>query len=793
MKKRSNSKKFGKVSKARRASRAPRLGVRELDDRTKWILTLVIAILIVVSLMYVQLNIDGNRVTGVGKSVKGTDAAAFESTSLIDDAPSQQLSPGVTDSTDDGGASRTSDPVCGNRIVESGEQCDDGNTLDEDGCSSICQFEAVCGNDVIELGEECEPSLTPLEHCVYGDEIIGSAVCNVDTCTFGACTDRCGDSVVGPTEQCDDGCFGGEFANICEGEVENGDGCSNTCQTEVVISPGDLCGNGVLDAGELCDPALDDFVDDCSVNHPTLGAQAQVPGIFICETCSDGVQCEVTCGNGVFDNQAEQCDDGNLNYNDGCSGICKVESGFVCTGWPSQCGAPGFLCGDGTVQTGIGEQCEVGVGGHTSETCEECFAIGTPENIDDDADGVVDNDDSCPGTNGVLYNLNNGLVDVFGCSRDQVDADGDGACNSNGVEGSIFCEYLGDSCPGTAVGDQINSNGCGQLQTDPDQDGICTGRFVVETWCPTADLINDNCPNTANADQTDDDLDGIGNLCDPDFLACADVDGDGVCDGQECTDANDNGVCDGQECTDADNNGECDNQESGSGSGGGGSSGSGLSPGGQRILSINNGKEWDRGYARLALAAGGSSGGSGSLPSRAEFVKRGEVHHIDLTEVGPGEIPDYVVVIVSSEPQTVRLDKDQPKEVDLDGYESDDANFNPEIAAAYYGKTPEGYYDIAVVVLPDGGSASTGESSEDYFASVVNDDSNNVGATEIDADVLQSPSGSGSVIFVIIAIALAIALAYAIVNYYIKRRRKNAYLNGNHPYLAEASSVDAAQ
>jgi len=32
-------------------------------------------------------------------------------------------------------------PSCGNTIVESGEQCDDGNTLNGDGCSSVCQIE----------------------------------------------------------------------------------------------------------------------------------------------------------------------------------------------------------------------------------------------------------------------------------------------------------------------------------------------------------------------------------------------------------------------------------------------------------------------------------------------------------------------------------------------------------------------------------------------------------------------------------------------------------------------------
>ncbi|MBX3028118.1 DUF4215 domain-containing protein [bacterium] len=33
-------------------------------------------------------------------------------------------------------------PVCGNRIRESGEECDDGNAADGDGCSANCLREA---------------------------------------------------------------------------------------------------------------------------------------------------------------------------------------------------------------------------------------------------------------------------------------------------------------------------------------------------------------------------------------------------------------------------------------------------------------------------------------------------------------------------------------------------------------------------------------------------------------------------------------------------------------------------
>lgn len=48
-------------------------------------------------------------------------------------------------------------PVCGNGIVESGEQCDDGNLVSGDGCSSTCDIEvAVCGNGILETGEQCD-------------------------------------------------------------------------------------------------------------------------------------------------------------------------------------------------------------------------------------------------------------------------------------------------------------------------------------------------------------------------------------------------------------------------------------------------------------------------------------------------------------------------------------------------------------------------------------------------------------------------------------------------------------
>ena len=49
---------------------------------------------------------------------------------------------------------------CGNGTLDQAEQCDDGNTQDGDGCSSVCEVEDECGDAVLSAGEQCDDGNT---------------------------------------------------------------------------------------------------------------------------------------------------------------------------------------------------------------------------------------------------------------------------------------------------------------------------------------------------------------------------------------------------------------------------------------------------------------------------------------------------------------------------------------------------------------------------------------------------------------------------------------------------------
>ena len=199
--------------------------------------------------------------------------------------------------------------VCGDGNTEPGENCDDGNLLNGDGCSSICVNEGapVCGDNVIGNGEVCDNNNLNGKTCQdFGYTNPNTLTCNNNCLNFNLsmCTSVCGNSHVEPGEQCDDG------------NLINGDGCSSICVNEGTP----VCGDNIIDWHEDCDNAnLDGKTcqDFGYINPNTLACSND------CLSFNTS-GCNAVCGNGNTE-PGEDCDDGNLLNEDGCSSICQSE------------------------------------------------------------------------------------------------------------------------------------------------------------------------------------------------------------------------------------------------------------------------------------------------------------------------------------------------------------------------------------------------------------------------------------------------------------------------------------
>lgn len=126
-------------------------------------------------------------------------------------------------------------PVCGNSILEPGESCDDGNTMNGDGCTMRCLREAFCGDGHVDMGEVCDD----------GNNASGDR-CRSDCLSDETCGNGLRDIAVG--EICDDG------------NRTSGDGCSADCHSL------EGCGNGTVDMGEECDDSNTMPWDGCGAD-----------------------------------------------------------------------------------------------------------------------------------------------------------------------------------------------------------------------------------------------------------------------------------------------------------------------------------------------------------------------------------------------------------------------------------------------------------------------------------------------------------------------------------------------
>jgi fibro-slime domain-containing protein len=287
--------------------------------------------------------------SGGGGQTAGNDATTPPESdsgppiSIVMDASTQ-------DATVDGGcvgdacAEASAQAICGDGVIEAGEECDDGNAASGDGCSSTCQIETgytcpvvnqpcvpvnLCGNGVLDGAEQCDDgNRNSGDGCSSSCQIEMGWQCPVPG---SECTPICGDGIVVGREQCDVGPVASSDAGATEAGAADG-GAATGCSANCTIEPGyactpppgpsvchvTVCGDGIKEGSEQCDDGNLVPYDGCS---PTCTIEPK---------CNGAGGCTGVCGDGlVF--PGEQCDDGNTVSGDGCSSTCTIEPGFVCT------------------------------------------------------------------------------------------------------------------------------------------------------------------------------------------------------------------------------------------------------------------------------------------------------------------------------------------------------------------------------------------------------------------------------------------------------------------------------
>ena len=251
----------------------------------------------------------------------------------------------------------------------------------------------------------------------------------------------CGDGVVAASEVCDDG------------NTESGDGCAadclsiepnctcpedgQACECEPqggVVS--DVCGDGQLTGGEVCDDGNTESGDGCAANC------SAVESGFECLTAGEACRIKEYCGDGKLTG-GEVCDDGNDVSGDGCAADCsEVEADYVCR----EAGMPCALvtCGDGILDEG--EVCDNGTDnvdyfvyqGACSKACQWAHYCGDSrlDQID------LDNGEECDAGGNVDLTAYNGCT--YLCKRVNY-------CGDSIVQGEH------EKCDD---GNEVNGDGC---------------------------------------------------------------------------------------------------------------------------------------------------------------------------------------------------------------------------------------------------------------------------------------------------------------------------------------------
>jgi large repetitive protein len=228
----------------------------------------------------------------------------------------------------DAGVASACGPICGDGVVQPGEQCDYGAAKNLGGygqCSADCHLGPYCGDGKVTDGEECDNG--------KNDDDYGASNACGPGCKF---SPRSGDGIVQTDfgEACDDG-----SKNVASTDPSVGYGqCMSNCKR------GGFCGDGVVNGFEGCDDGANDGTDhtcnpDCTTSTWCGDGLVQPEHGEECEPLSSNdpdclPTCRLTpacilnpypyCGDGIV-NGPEECDHGADNGKDGvCRADCRL-------------------------------------------------------------------------------------------------------------------------------------------------------------------------------------------------------------------------------------------------------------------------------------------------------------------------------------------------------------------------------------------------------------------------------------------------------------------------------------
>jgi len=239
---------------------------------------------------------------------------------------------------------------CGDQTVQTGEECDDGNTVDGDGCSALCLTEETlkeygCGGDLI-VGESfpagdgcntcvcqedqtifctrlvCEQDVTCSDGHKAGETYLAEDGCNQCTCGSDGevtCTelscedvDTCVTSEECPPPQVCSTIYGDCFTSCAEGEV-----CIQVCGgicTEIRQEPPTTCGNNICDPGEEasqretvceegdeeCTPTMVDVPGTCPEDCAAINAACEDKKVALDALFDENRECQTDADCDVY-------------------------------------------------------------------------------------------------------------------------------------------------------------------------------------------------------------------------------------------------------------------------------------------------------------------------------------------------------------------------------------------------------------------------------------------------------------------------------------------------------------